>query len=282
MIDNDVVPGEVPDDSPWRPGADARFDHPPIRPFDGRVTGGDTDEGAPVRDRSDAPPPAPKFNTSRRRGLAGVLVLVLAVVGVVVVRRGVEEPSGGVEAIAPSPIDAATGGRSAVTDLGGDVTLGSGDSPLLTAAHCPAQRLPSVVDPLWDVELPDARQVITPATVTEESVVAVVGFDELTANGLPSVSVVTLNTDDGQERWRAGLEPATGRHEIVGIADGSVIVRSAAGLDMAYRRLFAFDEASGAVLWDRGFRGDWSATMNDRPQGWSTSVFDARRCRRPT
>ena len=40
-----------------------------------------------------------------------------------------------------------------------------------------------------------------------------------------------------------------------------MIVRSAAGPDMAYRRLFAFDEGTGAVLWDRGFRGDWSAMV---------------------
>jgi outer membrane protein assembly factor BamB len=206
----------------------------------------------------------PESAAPRRLGLAGALVFVLAVVGVaVMVRTGTGEPSGDVEAIAAPPIDDAAGVRSsAMPDLGGDVTLGPGDVPLLTASECPAQRLPSVADPLWEVELPDARRVITPVTVSEESVVAIVGFEELPSNGLPAVSVVALNADDGQERWRAGLQLATGRHEIIAVADGAVIVRSAAGPDMAYRRLIAFDEDSGALLWQRGFRGDWSATAD--------------------
>ena len=36
----------------------------------------------------------------------------------------------------------------------------------------------------------------------------------------------------------------------VGLVDGAVIVRSAAGPDMAYRRLFSFDEMSGELLWE--------------------------------
>ena len=150
---------------------------------------------------------------------------------------------------------------AAVRDLGGDVTLGSGDVPLLTAADCPAQRLPSSIDLLWDVDLADARRIITPVTVGEQSVVAVVGFDEVDPTELSAVSVVALSIADGQERWRVPLASAAGGPEIVGIIDGSVIVRSAAGPDVSSQRLFAFDEASGAPLWDRGFRGEWSATV---------------------
>ena len=263
MIDD--VPGEVPDDSPWRPGADARFDHQPIRPF-GEQPGVDADgrplvEGGPNASAQTATDPG--VAAPRRRLLAAALVVPLAVVGVaVMVRTGTGVPSGDVEAIAAPRVDDVDIQPSAMRDLGGDVTLGPGDVPLLTATDCPAQRLPAVADPLWQIELPDALGIITPLTVSEESVVAVVGFEEVPSNGLPAVSVVVLNTDDGQERWRAELQPATGRHEIIAVADGTVIVRSASGPDMAYRRLFAFDEDSGAVLWERGFRGDWSATAD--------------------
>lgn len=255
----------MPDDSPWRPGADARFDRLPIRPF-GEQPAIDADGRPLVEGSTNASArtaTAPGVAAPRRRLLAAALVVPLAVVGVaVMVRTGTGVPSGDVEAISAPPIDDAGIQSSAMRDLGGDVTLGPGDVPLLTATDCPAQRLPAVADPRWEIELPDALGIITPLTVSEESVVAVVGFDEAPSNGLPAVSVVVLNTDDGQERWRAELQPATGRHEIIAVADGTVIVRSASGPDMAYRRLFAFDEYSGAVLWERGFRGDWSATAD--------------------
>ena len=267
VIDNDVVPDEEHDDSPWRAGSDARFDHPPRRSFADRAGGRvDADRVAPsvqAPTPTDAPPLAPRFTAPGRRGLAAALVLTVALGAAIVVVRGeTAVPSGDVEVAVQRSDDEATAARSsALRDLGGDVTLGAGDVPLLTAMTCPAQRLPSSADSLWNVELVDARRVVAPVTVSDHSVVAVVGFDETTASGLPSVSVVALDIDDGQERWRADLQPSTGRHEIVGIVHGAVIVRSAAGPDMAYRRLFAFDEATGAVLWDRGFRGDWSATV---------------------
>ncbi len=266
MTDDGVAPGEDHDDSPWRPGADVRFDHPPRAPFADRngdpvgVDDASPSAGAPT---ADVPPGRP-FGVPPRRGLAAALLLTVAIgAATVAVLGGATAPSGDLDEAAVRPDDASTAVRqSALRDLGGDVTLGPGDVPLLTATACPANRLPSSVDVLWDVELSTARRVITPVTISEESVVAVVGFDELTANGLPAVAVLALDIDDGQERWRAGLEPATGSHEIIGVVDGAVIVRSAAGPDMAYRRLFAFDEDTGDVLWDRGFRGDWSATVD--------------------
>ncbi len=158
--------------------------------------------------------------------------------------------------------DAATVRPIVIGDLGGDVVLGRGDVPLLGSSQCAAQRLPAAVEPRWTVELPDARQIVSPVTAGDESVVAVVGLDDGSANGLGSVAIVALDVDDGQERWRTAVQPATGRHDVLGVVDRAVIVRSFAGPDMAYRRLLAFDEGSGALLWDRGFDGDWSATVN--------------------
>jgi len=271
VIDNHVVPGEEHDDSPWRPGADVRFDHAPRRSFDdskggrdGERDGADAGMSSAGRSTLGTSQPGRGFNLLGRRGLAAALLLTIALGAAMVTERGgAAAPRGDLQTAAVRSDEDATGVHSSpLSDVGGDVTLGPGDVPLLTATTCPTQRLPSSADPRWDVELPDARRIITPVMVSEESVVAVVGFDEPAANGLPSVSVVALNVTDGQERWRAGLQPSTGQHEIVGVMDGAVIVRSAAGPDMAYRRLFAFDEDSGAVLWDRGFRGDWSATVD--------------------
>ena len=259
----DVDPGDSPDDSPWRPGAGARFEHPPIRPFDERPT--DADAGGPPAAGGDGATsdtsPGSVGGPSRRRGLAAVLVLPLAIVGIAVVARGdADVPSGDIEVAADMSIDELGAGPVAARDLGGDVLLGAGDVPLLTAADCPVQRLPSAIDLLWDVELPDARRMITPVAVGEQSVVAVVGLDD--PDDPSAVSVVALNTADGQERWRVPLASVTDGHEIVGIIDGSVIVRSARGPDGASQRLYAFDEVSGSPLWDRGFRGEWSAAVN--------------------
>ena len=70
------------------------------------------------------------------------------------------------EAFAAPPADVATGVRTVASrDLGGDVTLGPGDVPLLTSTRCPVERLPAAVDPLWNVELPMARQIVSPVTV---------------------------------------------------------------------------------------------------------------------
>ena len=198
-----------------------------------------------------------------RRPLAAVLLLVVVVtLAAAIVVPESRTATGDIEVAARTPDGVTVGARAPLMDLGGDVTLGPGDVPLLTA-RCPQQRLPASPDPLWSTEFVDARRVVSPVTVTDESVIAIVGFDELTANGLPSVSVVALGLDDGQERWRAPLQPATGAHEIVGVVDRTVIVRSAAGPDMAYRKLFGFDEESGEVRWDRGFRGDWSAAVDE-------------------
>lgn len=267
VIDNDAAREEEPDDSPWRPDANVRFDHPAIRRFDGQEPGGGVVGRRSAGGMSPsplAPPLGPKPVVAGQRLLAGVSVFVLVVVGVfVMVRSGSGVPTGSIEAIAARSLGDA-GNRSLVTrDLGGDVTIGPGDVPLLTATDCPSQRLPAVADPLWEVELANARGVLMPLNVSEESVVAVVGFEKLPPDGLPAVSIVVLDTSNGQERWRVEMQPSTGRHEVIAVVDGAVIVRSAAGPDMAYRRLFAFDENSGAVLWERGFRGDWSATADN-------------------
>lgn len=281
---DDVVLGEGPDDSPWRRGSDARFDHQPRRAFaelveDRTDTRRDTTPSA-ARRSTGHPAAAPdrielwangesvvgagEIRRSPRKPLAALLLIAVVVAAAIATSGREAAPTGGVDAAAVrTPDDAAVGARTRSIDLGGDVTLGNGDVPLLTASTCPAERLPASVDPLWTAELVDARRVVSPVTVTEESVIAIVGFDELTANGLPSVSVVAIGLDDGQERWRAALQPATGAHEIVGVVDGSVIVRSAAGPDMAYRKLFGFDEVSGELRWDRGFRGDWSASVEE-------------------
>ena len=175
----DVDPGDLPDDSPWRPGADARFERLPIRPFDDpsadTESSGRGDAGA-SRVASDTSPGA-AGGAARRRVVTSLLVLPLAIVGVAVLARGdADVPSGEIAAAADTPSDEPGVRPAAVRDLGGDVTLGSGDVPLLTAADCPAQRLPSSIDLLWDVDLADARRIITPVTVGEQSVVAVVGL----------------------------------------------------------------------------------------------------------
>ena len=265
VIDDGLGPGDAPDDSPWRPGADVRFDHPPIRPFVEQPGRSAADFRTRTAQRSGADPASAESSAApdRRRGSALAFVAVLALVGVAtVLRSGDRPPSGGLDTSVGSAIEEAAGARSAAfRDLGGDVILSPGDVPLATAEPCPTPRLPTAVDPLWSAEIPGVREIVEPVTVGGDSVVAVAGFDDDTADGLGSAAVVALDLDDGRERWRAVLQPATGRHEIVGVVDRAVIVRSAAGPDMAYRRLFAFDEVSGAVLWDRGFRGEWSANV---------------------
>jgi len=264
---DDVVLGEGPDDSPWRPGSDARFEHPPRRAF--AASAAPHPKDAPGDDRRAGHEPLVHGDSSGRpdrKPLAAVLATAVAVVAAVVIvapGRGTA-PTGAVEAAAMRAVDdAAVGARTRLVDLGGDVILGPGDVPLLTSTQCPASRLPKSVEPLWAADLLGTRRVVAPVTVTDDSVIAIVGFDPVTSDALPSVSVVAIGLDDGQERWRALLQPATGAHEIVGVADRTVIVRSAAGPDMAYRKLFGFDEESGAVLWERGFRGDWSATVEE-------------------
>ncbi|MGA9275394.1 PQQ-binding-like beta-propeller repeat protein [Ilumatobacter sp.] len=252
MSDDGVAPGEEHDDSPWRPGAHARFDHLPRQPFDRHPSAADEGE-------RDHPPTTPI-----RRGVLAALVLAVVIGGAVVaVGSWTGMPSGDVDvAVEDPPTDVDDQRAVAAVDVGGDVALGAEDTPLASAQRCTAHRLPSSVDPLWDVELVAGRRVISPVTIGGGSVVAVVAFAASTASASPSVSVVALDIEDGRERWRADLRSSTGRHEVVGIIDGAVIVRSATGSDMAFRRLFAFDEESGEMLWDRGFRGDWSATAD--------------------
>lgn len=252
----------APDDSPWRPGANVRFDHPPRREFP-------TDRTEPGPSGSDDfEPVEPSRSPPRTRWMLAGSLLALAGIAasVIVFSTPTQDPVGAIE-------DGANSGRSlpgeatelpAQFDLGGDVTLGAADAPLTPRRlRCLPQRLPSSVDPVWSTEIADARRVLSPVSVADESVVAVAEFDTPAESTGVSVELVVLDIGDGTERWRTALEPSTGAHEVVGIVDGVVIVRSVAGPDVDFRRLFAFDETDGQLLWERGFRGTWSAGMDD-------------------
>ena len=250
---DEFVPDDRADDSPWRPGADVRFDHPPVRPFG-------VEASPPVRS-------SPAVSPSRRRRWPVVLVALAVVVAmsVAVVRRPGPQVAGAVAELTRASSDDGPSDAEVATlrDPGGDVSLASGDVPLLTRGPaCPARRLPDSVELRWETAVPEARRLVGPLTVGAESFVAVAAFDSSSSSG-SAASLIGFDLADGAERWRIDLQPSTGSHEIVGIVDGVVVVRSAAGPDISYRRLFGFDERTGAVLWDRGFVGSWTPLVDD-------------------
>lgn len=280
VTDEGGAPGEQDDDSPWRRDAGVSFDHPPrrsfadIRPGD---RGSDGSRSTRVRSSDDAFQGSQRSVLIRRGTVAGLALVVVLVAATVVVLETTSPPSGAAD-VDPASLDVAT--------TGGDVA-GAGpvaaDGPLSVAAQCAARWLPTSLDARWSVELAEVRRVIAPVTVGDDSVVAVVDVEPSTVGAGSGVAVVALDVDDGRERWRAVLEEPAASHEIVGIADRAVVVRSTSrvgtgsgGVGVGSRRLFAFDEDSGELLWDRGFRGDWSATMD------GTSGFVYVGVRRPS
>jgi len=268
----------VPDDdaarsdaatSPWSRGADVQFVHPPSLEFGHEETPRTGNQASPSRrgewssgvDTGAVDEP----DRWRRRGaIAGALGIAVVVTALVAGPRFTEGPTGDATAIAArgfadgTPADASLLDR----DLGGDVVLESGEALGSVAPNCAAERLPSSITPLWEAAVAGLSRGADPATVGDDAVVVIAELDDPDASTGRAAVVVALDATSGEERWRMPLQPATGSHEIIGIVDGAVVVRSIAGPDVAYRRLFAFDEATGEGLWDRGFRGEWSAAVN--------------------
>lgn len=261
--------------SPWSPGADVEFVHPPSLDFVQRETdrpaGQHRGEWSSRRDPGTVGAP----DRSRRNVvLAGVLGVAAVVTAFFVGRSFTEVPEGDATAIAERGVSTSAELSVLGRDLGGDVVLAPGEARLSAAPICAAQRLPSSIAPLWEATVAGLSRGASPATVGDAAVVVIAGLDDSDASTGRRAALVALDTATGEERWSAALQPSTGSHEIVGIVDGAVIVRSVAGPDVAYRRLFAFDEETGTVLWDRGFRGEWSAAVNP---GASAVVVKVRR-----
>ncbi|WP_148288637.1 outer membrane protein assembly factor BamB family protein [Ilumatobacter nonamiensis] len=255
MAHDGVAPDPEDDDSPWRADAEVSFVHPPRRSFVDRGERGE--DGT----RSEPASPGGPRSTTRRIGVAlgGLAALVIGGAAVMWTARS-DPPIGAVEVDAQ--VDDADDSAGSASDLGGDVTSRPDDVPGFAPIACASPRLPMSIEPLWSEELADVRSVVAPITVSPESVVTFVRHDRPAADGSLPISVVALDLDDGGERWRAEMRSPTGRHEVVGIVDRTVIVRSASGPDTGFRRLFGFDEDSGELLWDRGFRGDWTARLD--------------------
>ncbi len=234
-------------DSPWRPDADVRFEHPPMRPFD-RADGasGETPaDDSHVADRAAGPIAAGSHETDRRLhlGVAGGLLVGLLAIGSVVWATGAATSPDAVGLMVPTISDAATPVDTAVSVVNDGLPLGAA-----ALNPCGGARLPTELDFAWSAGLPGVRSVRSDMAISEQSVVAIVGLAAPDAAPSDPAELIALELATGAIRWRSGLGPGGSSQQVLGVVDGVVIVEQKAP-DRSFTGFVAFDEADGSELW---------------------------------